>query len=101
MELSRKHVLPPNRRCERFAILCPRCNQRSTPWFRKKAVDEINVASIRDALEQWTSRLRNFDLVPADLRDLQSPALLEAHHLAFENAHPCRATVELLAPFKK
>ena len=48
-------------------------------------MDEINVAAAGDAAEERAIRLRELNLVPADLRDFQSRLFREAHDAALEN----------------
>ena len=73
----------------------------SSTGLRKKAVDEINVATVVDAAKQWTIGLDDVDLVPADLRNFQARLFREAHDAPFENAESGGAGIKFFAPLKQ
>src|SRR5882724_8675198 len=75
MELRGKHVLLPNRRGEAFAVSRARRDDRWVNRFGKEAVHEINVTAGRNVTQNRTIRSNHLDLVPANLRDLQSRLL--------------------------
>src|SRR5439155_23267184 len=97
MELGGKHVFLPNRRGEALAVGRARRHDRGVNWFGKKAVHEINVAAAGNAAQNRTIRSDHFDLVPADLRNLQPRFLGKTDHLTWEDSQPRGAAIELLA----
>ena len=56
-------------RRELVAVIRARGDDARVRRLRVEAVDEIDVAAARDSVEHGARRLRNFDLVPADLRN--------------------------------
>src|SRR5881394_1011465 len=72
MKLRCEHVVLPDRRGETFAVRRPRCDNRRINRFGKKAVHEINVTAVSYVAQNRTTGSNHLDLVPADLRNLQS-----------------------------
>ena len=97
MKLRSEYVVLPNRRCKGVAVSRARGDNGIIQRLRKKAVDEIYVAAVGNIFKQWTIRLRDVDLVPADLRNFQSGLFRKSSNFAFENIQSRRAAVELLA----
>src|SRR6266496_619187 len=69
--------------------------------LRKKAVHEIDVAAAGNAAIQRTLRLCHVELVPPDLRNLETVPVREAHDFTGKDAQTGRATVELFAPLEQ
>src|SRR5262245_15772823 len=101
MKLCGEHVVAPNGGSECLAVLRSRRDDGFVSGLREKAVDEINVAAVCHVAEQGTLPVCHFELIPADLRNLQPVLFSEAHDAAFENAEACSATVEFLTPFEQ
>src|SRR5690349_6881101 len=101
MKLSCENVVFPDRRSKRFAVVCAGRNYGGIRWLWKKAVDEINVASIFHTLKQWAFRLHDLELIPSDLRNLQSIAVRKSHHAAVKNSEAGGAAVKFFALVKK
>jgi hypothetical protein len=97
MKLGGEHVVLPHGGREIPSVVRAGRDDAGVLRLGKEAVDEIDVASVLDAAEQGTLRLRELNLVPADLRNLESLDLGEANHLASKHSNPGRAAVELLA----
>src|SRR5437879_7362332 len=101
MELRGEHVVLPDRRGKCFAIGRARGHEGFVRRLGKKAVHKINVTAAGNAAKQRAFRLHDFDLVPADLRNLQLRLFGKTNDFAAENTQPSGAAVELLAPFKQ
>lgn len=101
MKLCGENVVLPYRRRKGVAISCARGDDRIVHRLRKKAVDEIHVTATGDVFEQWATRLRDVDLIPADLRNFKAGLFGEPANLSLENIEPGGATVELFAFFKQ
>ena len=86
---------------ERSAVIRAGGHDRCIDRLGEEAVHEIDVAAAGDAPKQRALRPDDFQLVPADLRNLQAVLLRKPHHPARKNAQPGSATVELLAPLKQ
>lgn len=97
MKLGGEHIVLPHGRREVPAVIRAGRDDAGVLGLGKEAVDEVDVASVLDAAEQGTIRLRELNLVPADLRNLESFDLGEANHLASKHSNASRAAVELLA----
>ena len=82
MELRRENILSPDGRGELHAVTRAAGGDRVVLRLRIKAVYEINVATVLDTLKNRALRLDDLDLIPADLRNLQSLANGEMHHAA-------------------
>src|SRR4051794_36175732 len=101
MKLRRKHIIPPNGRSECLAISRSGRHDGLIHWLRKKAVDEINIATVLDPFIKRTIGLRNLKLVPADLRDLQTIPIRETNDTALEQRQTGGATVKFFAALEQ
>lgn len=101
MKLGGEHVVLPHGGREIPPVIRLRRNDAGVLRLGEEAVDEIDVAAVLDAAEQGAIRPRELDLVPADLRNLESLDLGEADHLASKHSNPGRAAVELFALLEK
>lgn len=101
MKLGGEHVVLPHGGRKIFSVIRSRRNDAGVLRLGEEAVDEIDVAAVLDAAEQGTIRPRELDLVPADLRNLESLDPGEADHLAAKHSDPGRAAVEFLALLEK
>src|SRR6185503_13133927 len=64
-------------------------------------VNEIDIITVLDALEQGTIGLRNLQLIPSDLRNFQTVLVCEAYDAAGKDSESGGATVELLTLLKQ
>jgi hypothetical protein len=101
MELGGEHVALPDGGGEGVTVGRARGDDALILRLREKAVDEIDVAAVRNAFVERTVGLGDVDLVPADLGHLQSITLLETHYFPFEDAEAGCATVELRAALEE
>jgi len=62
-----ENVVFPDRRGKPLAVSRARRHDGFVRGFWKKTVHEINVAAAGNVAKQRTLRLRDFDLIPADL----------------------------------
>src|SRR6266536_5767063 len=97
VKLRGKHVIPPNRRGETFAVCRARRHDRCVNRLREEAVHEINVAAAGNAAQDRAIASRYLDLVPANVRDLQPRLRGKTHNLSLENPQARRAAIEFLA----
>jgi len=97
MKLRGENVVLPDGRGEPFAVSRARRHDGFVRGFWKKTVHEINVAAAGNVAKQRTPRLRDFDLIPADLRDFQPGLCRETDDFTPKNSQPGGATVELVA----
>ncbi len=95
MELGGKDVVAPDGGGKGIAIIGLGGDDAFVHRLWVEAVDEIDVATALDIAEQRAIRPGDFDLIPADLWDLQSVFFREADDIAFENAHASGAGIEL------
>src|SRR5260221_9269245 len=97
VKLRRINVVAPDGGGEGLSVNRACGDDGGIERLRKKAVDEIDVAAAGNIAEQRAIRLGQLDLVPADLRDLQTGLFGEAHDPARENPQAGGATVEFVA----
>src|SRR5882724_5179464 len=97
VKLCRINVVAPDGGGEGLSVNRACGDDGGIERLRKKAVDEIDVAAAGNIAEERTIRLRQFDLVPADLRYLQTGLFSEAYDPALENPQACGATVEVFS----
>ena len=86
VKLRGENIVAPDGRRERFAVVRARRDDGRIHRLRKKTVDEINVAAAWNVTKKRTVRLRQFKLVPADLRNLQARLFGKADDFAFEKS---------------
>lgn len=101
MELGGEYVLAPNGRSKGVSILGACGDDRGIKRLRKEAVNKIDIASVGNAAVERTAGLRQFELVPANLRNFQTGLLGKTDHPAVKYAQPGRAAVELIAPLEQ
>src|SRR5581483_6915809 len=97
MKLCRIHIVAPDGGGERLAVRCPGGNNARINRLGKKAVDKINIAAAGNTAKDRTVRFRQFNLVPANRRDVQPRLFAESDDVALEYSQPGGATVERLA----
>jgi len=101
VKLRGVNIVAPDGRRKVVAVIRARRDDGLVHRLRIKAVHEINVAAAGDAAIERTVGLRDFNLVPADLRNLQSGPFREADDAALEDAEAGGAGIEFLAPLKQ
>lgn len=101
MELGGENVAAPNGGRECFTILGSRRDNRLIYGPGEKAMDEINVAAGWNPSIKRTIRLRDIDLVPADLRNFQAGHFFETHDFAFIKTKTSRAAIELFTALEE
>ena len=84
MKLGSENVVAPDCGGKGLAISCTRGNDGAIRWLGKKTVDEIDIAAGRNASKDRTSWLLDINLIPTDLRDLQSVSIRKSDDVAFE-----------------
>lgn len=104
MELGGVDVVAPDGGREFPAVFGAGRDDGFVRGLGKEAVDEVEVGAVRDAAEEGAVGSGEFDLVPADLWDLEVGfgfGGLEADDGTLEDAEAEGAGVEFLAPFKE
>src|ERR1035441_10353886 len=101
VKLRRENVVAPDGRRKGVAVFRARGDNRLGRRLGIKAVDEIHVAAAGDAAIERAIGLHDFNLVPPDLRNLQSVLFGKADDAALEDAQPGGAGIKLVAPFKQ
>src|ERR1043165_5571890 len=77
VKLRCENIVAPDGRREGFAVFGLRGHDGLVHRLRKKAVDKIDETAAGQALEQRALRSHNFNLIPADLRNLQPGTVRE------------------------
>jgi hypothetical protein len=101
VELGGENVLMRDGRGEGLAMLGAGGDDGGVGRLREIAVNEVEVGAVGDIAEEGAIGLGQFDLVPADLGDLQPGRGLEANDGAGEDAEAGGATIELGAAFEQ
>src|SRR5256885_13129413 len=97
MKLSRIEVVLADCRGEVFSVSSAGGNDCGMDWLGKVAMDEIDIAAARNALEEGTVTLNYLDLIPSDLRNLQAGVVRKPNHSPAEDSQTGGTTIELFA----
>ena len=72
MELRGENVVAPDGRGEGLAVSRARGDDRVVGGPREETVHKVNVTAVGNSSKEGAGWLREFNLVPANLRNLQS-----------------------------
>src|SRR5882672_9342089 len=101
MKLRREKLIPPNRRSEAPPICGARRDNRGIGRFWVIAMNEISITAVRNPSKQRTISPDDFELIPANLRNLQPVLASEPDYFAGKNPQTSGATIKLLTLFEE